>query len=51
MTYPQAAWERAMTVQEVMLKALSGELHRFRAAEILVLVAPLEPFLWICESF
>jgi hypothetical protein len=24
MTYPDAAWERAMTVQEVILKALSG---------------------------
>ena len=35
MTYPEAAWERAMTVQEVMLKALSGELHWFQAAEIL----------------
>jgi transposase len=35
MPYPDAAWERAMTVQEVMLKALSGELHWFRAAEIL----------------
>ena len=35
MTYPQAAWERAMTVQEVLLKALSGELHWFRAADIL----------------
>jgi transposase len=35
MAYPDAAWERAMTVQEVMLKALSGELHWFRAAEIL----------------
>jgi transposase len=35
MTYPTAAWERAMTVQEVMLKALSGELHWFRAADIL----------------
>ena len=35
MTYPEAAWERAMTVQEVILKALSGELHWFRAAEIL----------------
>lgn len=35
MTYPDAAWERAMTVQEVMLKALSGELHWFRAADIL----------------
>lgn len=35
MTYPEAGWERAMTVQEVMLKALSGEVHWFRAAEIL----------------
>jgi len=35
MSYPQAAWERAMTVQEVMLKALSGEIHWFRAADIL----------------
>ena len=35
MGYPQAAWERAMTVQEVMLKALSGEIHWFRAADIL----------------
>jgi transposase len=35
MTYPASAWERAMTVQEVLLKALSGELHWFRAAEIL----------------
>jgi hypothetical protein len=34
MAYPEAAWERAMTVQEVMLRALSGELHGFRAAEI-----------------
>ncbi len=35
MTYPEAGWERAMTVQEVMLKALSGEIHWFRAADIL----------------
>ena len=35
MSYPEAAWERAMTVQEVMLKALSGEIHWFRAADIL----------------
>jgi transposase len=35
MPYPEAAWERAMTVQEVLLKAISGELHWFRAAEIL----------------
>ena len=35
MAYPEAAWERTMTIQEVMLKALSGELHWFRAAEIL----------------
>jgi transposase len=31
----QAAWERAMKVQEVILRALSGEIHWFRAAEIL----------------
>jgi len=35
MGYPEAAWERAMTVQEVMLKAISGEVHWYRAAEIL----------------
>jgi transposase len=35
MSYPDAVWERAMTVQEVMLKALSGEIHWFRAADIL----------------
>lgn len=35
MAYPDAAWERTMTRQEVMLNALSGELHWFRAAEIL----------------
>ncbi len=35
MSYPDAARERAMTVQEMLLKALSGELHWFRAADIL----------------
>jgi transposase len=35
MSYPESAWERAMKVQEVILKALSGELHWFRAADIL----------------
>ena len=35
MGYPDAAWERAMTVQAVLLKAVSGEIHWFRAAEIL----------------
>jgi transposase len=35
MSYPQAAWEQAMTVQQVILKALSGEIHWFRAADIL----------------
>jgi transposase len=35
MSYPEGAWERAMTVQEVLLKAIAGELHWFRAAEIL----------------
>jgi hypothetical protein len=33
MPYPNAAWEEAMTVQEVMLKALSGELHWLRARQ------------------
>jgi transposase len=35
MEYAGAAWERAMRLQEVMLKALGGELHWFRAADIL----------------
>src|SRR6266852_4659227 len=35
MAYPDAAWERAMTIKEVMLKAVSGELHWVRAADIL----------------
>lgn len=35
MSYPDAAWERAMTVQQVLLKALSGEIHWYRAADIL----------------
>ena len=35
MGYPDAAWERAMTVREVMWKAVSGELHWFQAADIL----------------
>jgi transposase len=35
MEYPAAAWERAMRLQEVMLKAIGGELHWFQAADIL----------------
>jgi len=35
MAYPQAAWERAMTVQEVLLKAIGGEWSWLRAAEVL----------------
>ena len=35
MSYPDAAWERAMKVQDVLLRALSGEIHWFRAAEII----------------
>jgi Homeodomain-like domain-containing protein len=35
MADPEAAWERTMTVQEVTLKALSGEMHWYRAADIL----------------
>jgi transposase len=34
MGYPDAAWERAMKVQDVILRALSGEIHWFQAAEI-----------------
>jgi len=35
MGYPESAWERVMTIREVMLKALRGEWHWFRAAEVL----------------
>ena len=35
MSYPDGAWERAMKVQEVIMKALTGELHWYRAADIL----------------
>jgi transposase len=35
MGYSDAAWERAMKIQEVMLKAMAGEIHWFRAADIL----------------
>ena len=35
MGYPESVWERAMTVQAVILKAVSGEIHWFRAADIL----------------
>ena len=30
-----AAWEQAMRMQDVILRALSGEIHWFQAAEIL----------------
>jgi transposase len=35
MGYSEAVWERAMKIQEVILRALSGEIHWFQAAEIL----------------
>src|SRR5438132_9069137 len=35
MEYARAAWEWAMRLQEVMLKAIAGEMHWFRAADIL----------------
>jgi transposase len=35
MGYSQTAVERAMKIQEVILRALSGEIHWFQAAEIL----------------
>ena len=35
MFYPEAAVERAMRMQEVILRAVSGQIHWFQAAEIL----------------
>jgi transposase len=35
MAYSQRAWERAMRMQDVILRAISGELHWFQAADIL----------------
>lgn len=35
MAYSQRAWERAMRMQDVILRAMSGEIHWFQAAEIL----------------
>ncbi len=35
MGYPESEWERAMRVQEVMMRALSGELYWFQAADVL----------------
>lgn len=35
MAYSQAAWERAMRMQDVILRAMSGEIHWFQAADIL----------------
>jgi transposase len=35
MGYPEPEWERAMKVQEILARALSGEIHWFRAADIL----------------
>ena len=33
--YPERAWERAMKIQEVLARALSGQIHWFQAAEII----------------
>lgn len=35
MEYSPTAWEQAMRMQDVILRALSGEIHWFQAAEIL----------------
>jgi hypothetical protein len=35
MGYSAGAWERAMKIQEVILRVLSGEIHWFQAGEIL----------------
>jgi len=45
MGYPDAAWERAMKVQEVILRAVSGQIHWFQAAEILG-ISPRQMHRW-----
>lgn len=35
MSYSPTAWEQAMRMQDVILRAISGEIHWFQAAEIL----------------
>ncbi len=35
MGYAESVWERAMQVQEVVFRAMAGEIHGFRAADIL----------------
>jgi hypothetical protein len=35
MEYSPTAWEQGMRMQDVILRAISGELHWFQAAEIL----------------
>ena len=35
MEYSPAAWERAMRMQDVILRAISGEISWFAAADIL----------------
>src|SRR5512143_289889 len=35
MEYSRLAWERAMRMQDVILRAISGQLHWFQAADIL----------------
>jgi Helix-turn-helix domain len=37
--YPGSAVERAMKIQEVILRAVSGEIHWFQAADILGIFA------------
>jgi transposase len=35
MSYSDAAWERVMTIQDTLMKGISGEWHWFRVAEVL----------------
>ena len=41
MSYPEAVWERAMKVQEVIMKTLIGELHWHRRPILWVLAADI----------
>jgi len=41
MGYAESVWGRAMQVQEVVFRAIAGEIHWFRAANLLGVSAPI----------
>ena len=44
MGYAESVWERAMQVQEVIFRAMAGEIQWFRAADILGVSARAAPW-------